>query len=446
MRTVRMRSKVALFGSLVALLLLAQPSSAASADDAPSSDDGNSLALSTTTPSDVLPQFSVAEFADRNDRLAAFYTQILRDPGTAQAGFVDMVANVASLSAQVYWNGNVDEGNRNLLDEASNNTGVSYKIAPWPYSRSTLNSAVDEITANLGWTFDGVQLTSIGTFGADDFEGLEVRWYPLSDDSPEPNLDIVRRDIRASEPDVPFQLIEAGPQTYYDTNRDDDYSPFNAGGLMHGATSGENCTSGFGIHLSNGLNYVTTADHCVSTDFAAYSVPTNVYGTHTGTQPSNGLGRMLSGSSSHLMFSSTYTSTGRRSVLDDYDFPPHSYVYTSGGNTGSHASIYIDSTGNTITDPLLVTVSDAVFAHQASNSVASGPGDSGGPVFGLHEDGDVYAVGMIQSGDNRPVEEGGHRVSCSAEIAVYCSSDVVYTPFYDIYHSIGGTLTTSLNS
>jgi hypothetical protein len=227
----------------------------------------------------------------------------------------------------------------------------------------------------------------------------------------------------------------------YALTRATDYEPFNAGGFM--TSPGKyNCSSGFGVRLSNGGEYVSTARHCSATNFRTYSSG-NLYGTHTGTQPTKGGALLLTGKASYTTFSGAYNSGAVRSVVGDAHGKPinvtaGNVAYTSGGNTGLHEIKVASQPG--WSDPI-GPLPDAYLAHEINYGAAAGPGDSGGPVFVVNSAGQAVAVGMIQAGD--PDER---TLPCPAITTVMCSPGVYYTPFLDIINSIPGSSLVTLTN
>jgi hypothetical protein len=312
--------------------------------------------------------------------------------------------------------------------------GVRVTLKPWPYSKAQLEAASAQLQQEYGWKLNlGFAVRSY-LWITPEFAGVEVEGgMPSGKPLSAQQVAGVEAEM-AKRVNMPVKLVQTGPPA--PLSRTNDFSPYNAGGFMADLSTQTACSSGFSIKLSNGLNYTITARHCDAPAYATFdSYNTGsplYYGTTTGTQPSAGAARILSGRGSLLTFSGPYNSGGTRQVRDIVNLSVGDAVYTSGGNSGSHGGNIVTGVGTTSD---IYGSFPATRAAQTNNSVISAAkGDSGGPVFTLHADGTVAGEGMIQNG-------AGYVVSnCGAMNVpnVLCYSALYFTTMPTILNSISG--------
>ena len=229
--------------------------------------------------------------------------------------------------------------------------------------------------------------------------------------------------------------------------RDDDYAPFNAGGLMYSPSAPSNdniCSNGFGVKIS-GVTHTTTARHCPYTDYEAVDSSTHKYAQGHSTRVDPGAARYLGGTASALSWDGAYNKQDYTKTVVGYaDLGVGDYVCTDGGNSGVHCNVkvtdlsvyYNDGTGHGNTEMIK-------GVQQTSGKIAVIQGDSGGPVIVPLSGGtQVRAAGMIQAYAGTyttgsgcgPVRFAGNN---------RCSPGVLFTSFRTIVNGIsGGSLVT----
>jgi len=428
-RQARITRGVIVFTAAAALALgvAVQDPSAGASSEAPS------VGLSHSTPDSLYPQLSEAAVADRNVDLAGFYTSVYDSASNFGRGFVDMVVDIPSDTATVYWHGSVASSTP-LLSRLAASYGVNYKVIAWPYSHAQLAAAGSAIWASSGKSSSFV-IDHVRVFDP-RYPGITVQGHLASGGAMTSSALTSVSERVATTSTVKTRVLADSATVEYVT-RTTDYQPFNAGGFMTSPKNGYNCSTGFGVRIGT-ADYVTTARHCSAVDFRTYSGG-NLYGTHASVQPTNGGALLLTGKASYKTFSGAYNSSAVLSVVGSpIRVAVGNLVYTSGGNTGVHSKIKVDGTTGFTDD--IGLLADAIHAHQSSYSIAAGPGDSGGPVYVLSSSGQAEAVGMIQGGTR------SESISCPATSDVTCSSDVYFTPMVDIIGSIhGASLVTATN-
>jgi hypothetical protein len=117
------------------------------------------------------------------------------------------------------------------------------------------------------------------------------------------------------------------------------------------------------------------------------------------------------------------------------------WVCSSGATTGENCGIKVSDVDvmQRATMPrsgATYTVRHTARGYRADGGVASGSGDSGGPLFAPRgaAGNDAHAVGVIHGG----VE--GARVSCGEHASTECSESVIFVPVAEVQRWIGGEL------
>jgi len=191
----------------------------------------------------------------------------------------------------------------------------------------------------------------------------------------------------------------AGPPVLTAATRDTDSPPFNAAGFMVRHLSDGTytwCSSGFAINDVAGRSHTTTARHCTEQAYRAAD-GTYMYG-QTVTMSGSGAAREQSAGGFYWMFDGPYNTSTKRTVVGLRDVSLGDYVCTSGGNSGSHCGLQINDMAFWLNDGsgLVETIQAVNWTY---HGIAAAKGDSGGGVL-VHSGANVYAVGMLQAGDN----------------------------------------------
>jgi hypothetical protein len=224
--------------------------------------------------------------------------------------------------------------------------------------------------------------------------------------------------------------------------RDNDFAPFNAGGLMYSPSAPSNdniCSSGFGVRIS-GVTHTTTARHCPYTDYEAVNASGNKYAAGHNTRVDPGAARYLGGTASVLSWDGAYnTQDYTKTVIGYSDLGVGDYVCTDGGNSGVHCNVKVtdlnvywnDGTGHGDVDTIK-------GVQQTSGKIAAIQGDSGGPVIVPLSNGtQVRAAGMIQAYSGSYTTGSGCGPVRFAG-ANRCSPGVLFTSFRTIVNGISG--------
>ena len=255
---------------------------------------------------------------------------------------------------------------------------------------------------------------------------------------------------------VPVSVVIEGPSRPF--GRIDDSAPWSAGGRAMirvndgGSERWAACSLGFGLRDPRTMReHTVTAAHCFDEavdatawngsrqaaigDWDAMSLALDI--AYVATDQPEG-----SGTSAHV-WSGGAGDRHRpvRTVTDTSPTVKGMWVCGSGATTGENCAIKVSDVdvmqGATLPrSGATYTVRHTARGYRTDGRVASGSGDSGGPVFapsGPGPDG-THAVGVIHGGVD------GARVSCGDQAAAECSSSVIFVPIADVQRWIGGEL------
>lgn len=177
--------------------------------------------------------------------------------------------------------------------------------------------------------------------------------------------------------------------------------------------------------------YTSTARHCTATPYTDRDNSSVSYGN---TQQVVNLTqwRVLTQTGFYWMFDGNYATSNHKTVNGYGDVGINDYVFTSGGNSGTHANLKVTTLTAWWNDGY--GVAEEIEAQAPNNGVAVMAGDSGGPVFFYHTDNvTVGASGMIQ------YYTGGVTGGCgSARDANPCGNKVGFTSAHATVNSIPG--------
>jgi hypothetical protein len=263
--------------------------------------------------------------------------------------------------------------------------------------------------------------------------GLPVRFTVISDGSKKPRSYEVLVDD-SELPPIADDNASALP------TRNTDWSPFNAGGFMR-ASVGNNwsvCSNTFGLWIA-GVRHTNTADHCSRSWYYGFG-SSRSYGSSYYVN-STGAGRVMQAEGAPLVFHGSITTTEVRRILSWESPVIGQYYCTSGGNTGTHCSLKV----NSVTDDFGVAEGFPhafrryVAVSTTPGSVAAAGGDSGGAFYqritGNFQD--AIASGIIQGGSANMY---GSACEPAQVDNVYCSDDVWVSRFSSHASGAGGTL------
>jgi hypothetical protein len=257
--------------------------------------------------------------------------------------------------------------------------------------------------------------------------------------------------------DAPVSVVIEGQSRPF--GRIDDHAPWSAGGRAMirvnagGSEQWAACSVGYGLRDPMTMReYTVTAAHCFDEavgatawnggheaaigDWSAMSLALDVAYVAT-DQPPPG-----TGTSAHVWSGGpSDTSEAMHTVTDTSPTVKGMWVCGSGATTGENCGIKVSDVDvmQRATLPrsgATYTVRHTARGYRADGGVASGSGDSGGPVFAPTRTGgnDAHAVGVVHGG----VE--GARVGCGDHASTECSESVIFVPVAEVQRWIGGEL------
>jgi hypothetical protein len=335
------------------------------------------------------------------------------DPERAHLGGIQL--DVPQRAVHIYWNGAISDDVYRMVEEARDN-GIDATLEEARYPLAEITKAQQEVYDKRE-AYPG--LTSIGRMpdgsglriGATDPEALRSDTFPLE-------ATIVREE----------------PPTA--AGRQDDTAPFWAGGAARPGSGGF-CSTGFAVAHYNFWGRETdrgllTADHCAPGGNVSYFTGSFKFMGTAGPSGWNWLAPLsdtqyIQTSSAARVFSGGVTSSTTRSVWGTAPLWPGAVVCTSGASTGEHCAnvVYAVMSFSILTSGAWVLGVDYAW----NTAVASGTGDSGGPVYALapwNPAGVALAAGMI--------DNGSFGVTCaSGSLTSVCFHSV---GFVDIHYAL----------
>jgi hypothetical protein len=353
-------------------------------------------------------------------------------------------------------------------DHASNRAAAHPARRQRQYTTDQLNQAADaaQASADAG-VFANFTIGTIEPI-TPEFDGITITGQHKSNPADTYAADAALSQQATQALGVAVKVTTAAaPVPPAATKRNDDSSPFNAGGMLQfsfmqgGVVKNGYCSTGFAL-LIGGTPYTTLARHCTSPYAGRYDCTTSdcqayayrsidstsaILKTYNRKQQSTDGGAMLlTAGGSRSMFYGGLTSSLKARVVADpntgsgANIVVGDYVCTSGANSGTHCSggaiQRVQATGTRDVKDNWGIVS-TIRAQRVDGGLAAVSGDSGGPVYRNNTSTDVYAVGMIQGGDDQkyPAPCGATRVSPGG----HCSSMVYYTSINTIIRGVPGS-------
>lgn len=223
-------------------------------------------------------------------------------------------------------------------------------------------------------------------------------------------------------------IIQVASETpaQFDTYRYSDVSPWNGGDFIdhNGSIGFSDCSSGVPVHdTSTGTHYMLTAAHCFWAFGGQYTTVHNCYRENDGSAYPNCSGTqigsvtktenvsagttstdtgLIQASTSVVDFDAAWNSQGRATQIGSVGNQVGDTICTSGAFDGQICSIVISSTNHQLCGDegwgtFCVNHLNIAFNPNNSNAVASGEGDSGGPVYS-YSGSNLQVRGMIDAG------------------------------------------------
>lgn len=339
-------------------------------------------------------------FVESQDLLMRFNAWLAQQSSIRDLGYVASLDDAATRTVTLLWNGS-NSVPAAVVQRAATD-GITLKTEPWLLSYWQVQTAAQTLAA-LNRDF-------FGEFGFNlaDVISIEPSFQGVSIEG---TFSSSVTDLAAAAAQltsraralvgVPVRVI-TNVSTLPATGRDNDYSPFNAGGYMLSPGNGSTCSSGFAVGIS-GVTHTTTARHCIYTDYVARDAPDNQYALGSSTVVDPGAARYLGGAGLGHVWDGGWNQEGyHKKVVDYFDASIGDKVCTDGGNSGIHCEVQVTALGKW--DDGYGPFDVIVARQQSSGKIAVIQGDSGGPVIfplfcvggftGLCQ---VKAVGMIQA-------------------------------------------------
>jgi Trypsin len=371
--------------------------------------------------------------------------RVLDENGSA--GFAGFVVTPEKCRLDLYW---VSEP-PNEVSEVVRRDGRVVVHNDADYDHTELAQAAEALSPGspLGPSA-GVEITSVAV--TPEGSGLRVGVEPRR-----------RVDVRATAArlsaaaGVPVNVVIEGRSRPF--GRIDDEAPWSAGGqaMIRVSDGGSErwaaCSLGYGLRDPRTMReYTITAAHCFDEavdatawngsrratigDWGAMSLALDV--AYVATDESAG----RPGTSAHVWSGAADAADeGVRTVTDTAPTVKGMWVCSSGAATGENCGIKVTDVDVMQRAPLprsgaAYTVRHTARGYRAGGGVASGSGDSGGPVFAPDRPGrsDAHAVGVIHGGVD------GASVSCGAPNPTECSESVIFVPVAEVQRWIGGEL------
>lgn len=318
---------------------------------------------------------------------------------TASGGFGSLTLDPDHNTVNVYWDGAMPASASQAIDTARKQ-GITVSVGSSPYTMNQLQAE----TKRMEKQFMGSAAPKTGAHVVDavmknNASGLDVdiagtpAGLDLVKSSPIPGLvGAVHLELHAVAPHPAQFDTRAAPTPHY-----------NGGQLlvMTSPTSGNMCSSGFGISDGSSANggagrrYLITAAHCGWADF--YTGNTAVYGSgssyigRTSAMNSTDDVQLISTGSDQWVWDGPGIDNEPAQYVKAVSSAgspfPGEYICSSGAFTGVICGINVDTYAGT---------GARVASHQMYGAPAAGHGDSGGPVFtsvdGWHTD---QALGTV---------------------------------------------------
>jgi hypothetical protein len=297
---------------------------------------------------------------------------------------------VKSGVVEVWWKGEVPDKVRAEAERQQRENQVQIEFHSSKYNETELDEAAQSVLARRaeysGLSYVGPQVDGSGlVVGLTNLEGSDTLSFPIES-----------------------KVVQA--EVMVPTTRADDSPPWWAGGVTMAVGGPGACSTGFAVHRTFlGIEYsrgILTANHCF---FGGGVTFTDGTGQAIGVAEPRPTGTSLVTDSLYIP-----TTSGARTFdggvgVGEFSKPvvaltrviPGMSVCTSGAAAGVHCGITITSINNNsvFAFPSGAFVQGVAFGTQDSGSVATAPGDSGGPVFTLDSDPSrVRAAGMIVGG------------------------------------------------
>lgn len=301
--------------------------------------------------------------ARRIKRIAAYHTGV-------ESGLGGIRLDRARRTVEVSWKGPVP---LRLHREQSRSRAARIQLTRARFTETELLGAARGLAARRS---DLRGVTRIGPMP--DGSGLEVGVRSFGD---------VRARQALSRAPVPIHYVAGQPVR--EATRTVDFAPYWAGALLRPAGGSNRCSTGFAL-----VRYffwietrgILTARHCATTSLTFLDGAGMTIGTAETPNPPQSArfsdSLFIPTRAGARTYSGGLGSPSSAGVAGHAGSFPGQLVCTSGGATGQHCDVQVSSINNLVILMPSFTVAEGVaLATERNGAVASGPGDSGGPVF-----------------------------------------------------------------
>lgn len=206
---------------------------------------------------------------------------------------------------------------------------------------------------------------------------------------------------------LPVEVRE-GEHLVLASGRQDDSTPYNGGGMIRNASTGNFCSLGFGAVNSSGYGRMLSAAHCDESGGNVAWKNGNLEALSTGgtavsikslndtmiIDPIGGSAGWVFGGKWNEPFG---TARYDFQVARDLNSSAGISVCTSGANSGEHCGLIVSNIGSGGIAQFDCNGGDCFGwrARHPSGTLAVAQGDSGGPVYQMRSDGRVNGLGIV---------------------------------------------------
>lgn len=359
-------------------------------------------------------------------------------PGSLSTAFGSVLIDIAEHRVDIYWKGSPTRELVNVLESSPSN--VQIYVHETPYSLADMEVAKEKLL-NLSQSMRTTDQVIVRALNDNSSLVLQV-----SSLTPGKALGELLSAFRLFS-GVPVKVEYSVDANNESTSRPADASPYSGGALIGIGLQNFTvyCSSGFGVQsATSGVNYILTANHCFHTFIVNSNTSASVFsgtdgqgffdghttvGTWQNTTGYNkpvldlSLYRPSSGVSANTIYTGAISSNSKVVISKAMNPVVGETVCTSGGMSGAHCDLSVDSVNGSGTfqngdGTTFAIASNLASAHSLSNGIAVAKGDSGGPVYD-YQTGVYVGLGIITGGF-------GQFFNCPV-ISTYCFSRVYFT-------------------
>jgi hypothetical protein len=376
------------------------------------------------------------------EAIIEFRDWLFAQHGFAGSGYLGSIDDLTHKATTIIWHGPTSPLLKAALQQGARR-GITVHVQHRKYSLQQLSAATATVwsqAASGQWA--GFKVSSIDVV-ATHYDGIIV--YGTYTKAPATASTGSKAPAVTMAPQVKALTgtasgvslkVQPGVSAGTSNGRDNDFAPFDAGGLMEGNSGGTICSSGFAVNYG-GSTHTTTARHCTDTPYFDFSA-SNEYGS-TAVNSSDGGAKVLSARGAALALDGAWNSNSfYKTVIGFADVGVGDFVCTGGGNSGEHCNVKVITQTVSFNDGI-GSFSTIEGMQQTSGAIAQIQGDSGGPVIDLANtsSGQVRATGMIQ-GWRGSSSTGSACGAVAVAGSNHCSADVLFSSMRTIVNNLSG--------